>query len=475
MRISIALCLCVVLFACNKILPYENVFPDGLDAQLAVDQGPGEPGTSHDVLAPDLLVPDLPCGGASCTLGCNTALNRCFRLKPSNVSDVVQTELDGLEGKLVNVVLSGAVTVDTDTGLITAVDPSNGTTTTLGGGAGDGGVFWFPYAQQGSGYPEISLFMVGSLDLTQGTTFTVVGKRAFALYAHGDVTIAGVIAAPANHELAGAGGFAGGAQSNQDAELCFGGEGKGGSYTATYGSGGGGGGHGKAGGPGGAVADALAGAGGTPVNKAELVPLAGGCGGGAGGGSGSALGGPGGGGGGAIQISANGALQITSTGVISAPGGGGTGAIGTAPKHAGGGGGGSGGAILLEAAQLVVENGSVIAANGAGGGSGGGIVTTQLPGEPGQDGTPDISAALGGVMVTTSAVGGAGGNGGALVNPTAASDPEEGQAGVAQYNGGGGGGGVGRIRLNGTLAAPADPIKPWASPAPSTSDTVDTW
>jgi hypothetical protein len=397
------------------------------------------------------------CSG-SCPLGCNSPAGRCYRLQPStfDVSGFYDMVSQGL------VASASELTFDTDTGGIrdgsVVIRPAGQPGNVVNG------IYWSTVIQ-GAGLPEISVFGLASLDVPSGVAATILGSRAFALYATGNVTIQGKLSAPASGQQGGPGGFAGGLKNGAAGQICFGGQGRGGLQGGSAGNqaeaGGGGGGRGAAGGKGGDSTFTPyppGGAGGSAVGAASLVPLFGGCGGGAGGGpdtySPPGDGGYGGGGGGAIQLAASG--EIVVGGVITAPGAGGEGGH----YGAAGGGGGSGGAILLEAAKITVSG--LLAANGGGGGSGSGAVTFQNA-PNGSDGLASSTRAPGGASVAY--WGGGGGQGGALL-------PQSGAAGQENANGGGGGGAAGSIRFN----APSITAAPGtASPAAIQSTMVATW
>jgi hypothetical protein len=403
-------------------------------------------------LSPDSPLP--PCHGLTCPLGCNTAQNRCNRVKPSNFS--ASSFFDTVSGK---VTLSGtSAAINTETGLVKSgsqqIRPAGSPGKTING------VHW-QVVSQPSG-PSIGVFGVEELNIPKGAVVTVTGKHALAIYSTGDVTISGTLAAPAKGLDPGPGGYAGGLTNGADGAPCSGGEGLGGGNSGSYSNGGGGGGHKAEGGTGGKHDSSTAtkvGAGGGTVGSAVLTPLRGGCGGGAGGGPDTYIqtgdGGYGGGGGGAIQIVANGTLTVT--GVVTAPGAGGEGAH----YGSGGGGGGAGGAVLLEAVTISVTGAGILAVNGGGGGAGTtGPSVADAP--DGQDGTSTTSRAGGGAGGDA---GGDGGRGGARY-------VETGEDGGDQTDGGGGGGAAGRVRCN----APTTSIgSSNASPKPSLSTTIGTW
>jgi hypothetical protein len=407
--------------------------------------------TSDTNIADSGTLPDAdPCAGLVCPLGCNVPQGRCYRLTASNNIDA-----SGFHDQLAQdqTFPSGTtVAIDTDTGEISApgtfIRPAN--TPGMDNGSG---IFWFTQSQ-GISLPDLSIFGMASLTVPMDTVVIVQGEAALVIYAAGDVTIHGVLSAPAKGAASGPGGYKGGMPA-LGGEACFGGEGLGGTSFPACESGGGGGGSGAAGGTGGdtvCYASISPGAAGAAVSNPTLVPLYGGCGGG-GGGYGPAPKSAGGGGGGAIQISASGVISVI--GVINAPGAGGRGS----GIYSAGGGGGSGGSILLEGAGVMVSG--MLAANGGGGGGGGGY----YPPAAGQNGQASLDPATGGTKGDIY-VGGDGGDGGAGSTPAGL----DGQYGT--HEGGGGGGGAGRIRLNGlnvTCSATN------ASPAPATGTTVGTW
>lgn len=408
---------------------------------------PGDLGPPPPDLLPPLYDGPTPgsepkgsCATLTCELGCDELLGRCRRLRAANVdaAPIFAAALDTLT-------LASTATIDTSSGEI----KDGATTIRAAGSEGSavGGVYWASVAQGSGG--KLALFGVKRLELKAGATVTILGAQGFVLYATEGATVAGSLLAPAKGSQGGPGGGAGGTSDGKPGATCGGGEGQGGGWGngGSTGDGGGGGGGYKATGGAGGDSDypptPKGGAGGASNGEASLSPLRGSCGGGAGGGPGQGPGGYGGGGGGAIQLSVNGALEVT--GSISAPGGGGEGAH----EGAAGGGGGSGGAILLQAITLDLTAASVLAANGGGGGSGAyGPGQTGAPGESGQaSATPAKGGAGGG------AYGGAGGAGGAGAD-------ESGKPGAKEANGGGGGGSVGRIAIvakTSTLAGVASP------------------
>lgn len=255
------------------------------------------------------------------------------------------------------------------------------------------------------------MFAVKALTLADAT---VVGSRALAIVADGDITIAG-------HVQLIAGSFPSGTCIGGDAELCTG------QLQSPVCGGGGGGGFGTPGGDGGDATgsggmDSAGGTGETSNGTAVLVPLRGGC---AGGESNIAQA-PGAGGGAVQLVSRTRAVVEASAGqsFLNASGGGGDGTHG----------GGSGGAIMVEAPKVIVASGTGIVANGAGGGG---------ANDPGDAGRLAVSAAPGGDCVNPYSDGG----NGASRAETAAEDGTS-ITTSATAIAGAGGGGVGRIRVN---------------------------
>ena len=427
-----------------------NFFRMTLDAVSSGDGGPadgGLDGTYPQDQTPAETKPsklDGPCPGTTCPLGCNAALHRCYRLRPSNFDPA--PSYDGASGGLAFKSAQGSI--NTSTGEI-----KDGSTVLRAPGSGvKQNIYWSTVKQKSA--PDLSVFGMAYLFVPPGATVVVTGKIPLALLVKGSATIAGRLVAAASKSSAGSGGFGGGSSSGKSGASCFGGEGQGGTGSPRH-SGGGGGGRGGAGGKGGdgtGVSVSKGGAGGKPVGNTVLVPLFGGCGAGAGAGSGSA-GGRGGGGGGALQISASGV--ITVTGQLLVPGaGGGSGLNATG----GGGGGGAGGAILLEGASIKVTG--ILAANGGGGGAGCAYYHVTIP--DGQDGQASTTAAKGGSSVYEKGSGGAGG----------ARTSVGGSQGKSAYHAGGGGGARGRVHLNSPSISIGEGN---ASPSPSTSKTVGKW
>jgi hypothetical protein len=365
----------------------------------------------------------LTCEGATvdCALGCVAdATPRCGELVPSNlVGDANPTLLDGTG----DVVIDGAVLINTDTGVFT------GSLTRVAGVGVHSGIAFLHRPFLDVDEVRLGIFAFHSLTVTATATITFEGSRVAVFLVAGDVLIDGTVDASAVADLPGPGGRPGGT-STSVAGGC--GPGAPGVKPAGLGdSGGGGGGGATDGGAGGATNNppAPGGAGGAACMATTLIPIFGGSGGGAGASATPPVQAEGGGGGGAVQITSFGTITINGT--MLAGGGGGGGGRGDPSDGGSGAGGGGGGGILLEANVVIVAG--VIAANGGGGG-GGALTGNGVPGQPGQ---PTTNAALGGAGDGAAGDGGNGGTGGG--------DPQAGDlAGAA----GGGGGGVGAIVVN---------------------------
>lgn len=251
-----------------------------------------------------------------------------------------------------------------------------------------------------------TLYEFTTFTLESGTTLYGHGSKALQIRVHGNVLIKGRIdlrggaggsittdtASNPSGGSACCGGGAGGRGGGNAASASDGtsanstntGLGRAGAASSSSGNGSGGG-----GGGGFESAPSAATAGGTPAGGGSggaegssygdvyLTTLLGGSGGGGGaaytlGGVNNSSGGGGAGGGGAIQISAGGNIQITSTGEVLAKGGAG-GGTSSGSLLAGCGGGGAGGAIVLMAAGQYNNEGKVNADRSSGGsGSSGG-------------------------------------------------------------------------------------------------------
>lgn len=336
---------------CHWALPLDRPASDGPpagDVAIGLD-GAGDvlPGVEGPCAGPCLA-----CIGGVCYV-------------PSNVSaGLLIPSLGGLA-------LTGAITVDTDTGEIVD-DAQNVIRPAVTGLDPKSGIAYEREAQ--SDGTELGVFVARAIQLGKGATLRGVGTRPLVLLAAQTVLLEGVIDVGSVDEKAGPGGFDGGAPGQPGSGACAGQTGQGTVIDSTNycNSGAGGGGHGGKGGQGGdctcAAPDNFPGGdgGADTCGTLALVPLVGGSGGGGGtktAASTKSSPGPGGGGGGAIQISAGVAITLGSTGGINAGGGPGGGCT-----AAGGAGGGAGGAILLEAPDVSLGNGSVLAANGGGGG-----------------------------------------------------------------------------------------------------------
>jgi hypothetical protein len=263
-----------------------------------------------------------------------------------------------------------------------------------------------------------TLFLLSRLDVS--ATLTIVGARPAIFAVTGPVNVTGLIRA-------------------RNAGACTVGNGADGSTTAS-GSGSGGGGYGTAGAPGGNTTGAPA-PGGPQWGTLTLTPLLSGCRGG------TAQ--SGGAGGGAVQVTSSGVLSVSGT--VTAPGLGGQ-PMTFEPT----GGGGSGGAILLEADVVALGATAWLTANGGGGAEGTALTGPGAPGAPGSE--TSSAPALGGAG---SGSGGNGGNGGTIGPPTPGAPPSGSNA-----MSGGGGGAAGRIRLNAVTACQGG--GGW-SPAPSSN------
>lgn len=363
----------------------------------------------------------------TCNWGClaSTAPARCAAVQPTGGAVTSADATSPITGGA-PITLAAATTMDTTTGELTggitrppntdpaAVEVLAGIEFSVRNGVG---VFRFE-------------------SLAVNARLAIDGDNAVAIVSRRDVQITAEIDARGDcgGTNAGPGARRGSANENVDAAAPGGGQSPKADTSSSDRPAGGGGAHGANGGNGG---DGAGGPpsipGGTSFGDPEIsmIAAAGGAGGGAGGGD-NDLGGAGGGGGGALQIVADGLVQISAGGINA----GGCGGKGGGAAEAGGG-GGSGGAILIEAARVEIAAGAGIAANGGGGGGGNGV-------GPGENGPLSITVALGGGAGMASA-GGNGGGGSQLAGRNGANDDFS----------GGGGGGVGRIRVRtraGTLA-----------------------
>jgi hypothetical protein len=235
-------------------------------------------------------------------------------------------------------------------------------------------------AFRGTAPGDVATFSFRAVDIREGATVRVRGRRAFRLVAETSLRVAGRIDADGTSAVdgvpgsspGGPGGGAGGSNLAQPGE----GSGGGGAATAP-GHGGGGGGYGGRGARGGTDVGTAgsAGSGGATYGDLDTM-LVGGSGGAAGGflpAPDSSVGG--GGGGGAVELRAV-SVTVTGTGRVDANGGSGAGG------DCGASGGGSGGAILIHAATYLNEgwlsvgggDGGIGGSCGDGGGGGGGRV-----------------------------------------------------------------------------------------------------
>jgi hypothetical protein len=362
----------------------------------------------------------------TCAVGCNASQPRCNKLEPSNNLAMFLDEAASAP----DLVLTGAATINTDTGAIT-----------------DGaGAHTPPTSTVSVGIPvPILVIKVKSLVVS---AVTVSGARALAIVSAGDITVNGRISVNAQRDVAGPGALVADAACR----------GKDGANGTDGDPGGGGGGFGTAGAQGGngGVPTLQGGLGGSASGNIELVPLRGGCSGGLPGGGvidvDPVRSDPGGGGG-AIQIVSGTKLTLGPGASISANGAGGKAnnnvLLCLVDTPCGDGeGGGSGGGILLEAPAIEVDASGGVFANG-----GGGLcqLSSDAPAGP-NAATPAAPQTCGGDT----------GNGGAgAAGLTAAT---RGGNGLNDDPvGGGGGGGVGRIRINlplGKTFTPAGVISP---------------
>jgi hypothetical protein len=282
----------------------------------------------------------------------------------------------------------------------------------------------------GAGDEAPRVIVAGDFSIGQNSSLRAFGDRPILIVSWNDIVIDGDIEV-GSIDVVSSATFAGssfpGAGTNSS--LCD--TAADGTSQTDGGGGGGGGGFGTAGGKGGSGRNGNASNAGGDGGTALAQAFHGGCSGGDGGlGDGDAEDiGLGGLGGGAVYLNARNTLSID--GLINAAGQGGLGSI---SGRSGGGGGGSGGFIGLEAATLDLKSGASIAANGGGGGGGG----NQGVSEPGEEGQPDMTVAVGGSGENADPLGD-GGNGGFVGLAV-------GQVGlVGDRGGGGGGGGVGYI------------------------------
>jgi len=217
-------------------------------------------------------------------------------------------------------------------------------------------------------------------------------------------------------------------------------------------AGGAGGGHAINGGTGGAgVGGAGTTTGGFAYGIPALAPLEPGCPGGNGGDV-NGFSGTGGNGGGALELSAQGTIQIA--GLVTVNGDGGLGGPFSGSSGGGGGGGGTGGSILVEGAQVTVTGTAQLCAIGGSGGQGG--APGSNIGASGSTASACLAPSGGGTAGSI----GSGGLGGTK------SAPGAGLAGNTTRGGGGGGGAGGRVRIHSIATPSLDPNAPIV-PAPA--------
>jgi len=305
------------------------------------------------------------------------------------------------------------------------------------------------YVLDGGSAGPMVLVAVSSLTITPVGRWRITGPNPLIVAVFGDAGLYGPLLG---------GGF-GASDGPGVRRIGCPGSGESGQDGGNGGGGGGGGGYGRKGGEGSRSAGTQApgGNGGAAFGNPELVPLRGGCPGAQGGVWTPGLTPPllGGGAGGAIQVSAAGALHVTSA--VGVPGGGGLGDVGS--SNNGGAGGGSGGAILLEGNRLSFAGTARVTANG-GAGSEGCDGTACNPGEDGRmDGPFPAKGGAGHSFIP-------GGDGGAgTIDATGGTD-----AGGSNFGGGGGGGAVGRIRLNAALGCSFESSPDMVISPPATSN-----
>lgn len=310
--------------------------------------------------------------------------------------------------------------IDTDMGTSTCWDPDTITFQTQK-----------PYLPEAGpvSAPELAIFSMGSLTISQDAQVKVQGARALVLVTLNAMNVSGTIDVSATDTAAGSGGFSGEKNGNSAGR----GFGPGGAPDVMGHTGAGGG--------------SLCGAGGNktggkPAYLATVMPpLVGG----SSGGSGFASGG---GGGGAIELVCGGTLTLNQQALVRANGGG---------AAFGGGGGGSGGAILIDTFGMN-EFGSLIANGGGGGANTSMGDPTVAQGAPGSDnGTP----APGGKGQNA---GGAGTGGAMAAGADGVYDTPMPAPTLGDYGGGGGGGaGLIHVRFRIGKAMPGSP-SPNASP-----------
>jgi hypothetical protein len=267
-----------------------------------------------------------------------------------------------------------------------------------GGADCTGGVLMQP-----PNHVEVCVVRYGTFSIVHGATLKVVGVRALAIVADGDLDLAGNIDLSASGRGDGPGG---GRVSSGVTAM--------GSGLDSMGSGGAG--FTQAGGSGGGGSHPAGGAATSPQLQGFLE------GGPRGGGAFPAYGG--GGGGALALVSCHGTVRVSGT--IGAGGGGGSGGAPAGQFQAwGGGGGGAGGMVVIQGTAVEVQ-GNLYANGGAGGGGSGG------PGFGGLGADGPLSStmvATGGIGLATGGMGGAGG----------ARDTPPGAGNTGNTSGGGGG------------------------------------
>ncbi len=354
-----------------------------------------------------------------CPLGCDD-FDGCSDIDPSNGLAIYLDETQAENG----VVLSGAATIDTNTGTVT---DSNGT------------VIVETFLTNG-----IRVLIARSLSTGD---VTVSGSYPLAVVAHGEILIAGNFSVSADGPTPGPGARSG------VANPCVGVDGVGDLGLGQW-SGGGGGSFGSSGGRGGNHPNMDGGAPGVPASGEDLEPLVGGCAGGNYDIGADQILDSGGAGGGALQLVSRTGIRFAG-GTISASGGG---AGPTGMDFLAGGGGGSGGGLLLETPAVSASGTSGIFANGGGGSCknlGDGLSVA------GSNGLLSTSPAAGGACPLASDAGA----GGSLQSPEGATGEDTADGSLTTTGGGGGGTGVIRVNVPGAVFTP--PAALGLSPAAS--------